>query len=131
MEVNQVAGASNRQTEIQSKKNIVGKDDFLLLLVTQLKNQDPLEPMKDQEFMAQMAQFSSLEQLQNLTMQTEVNQALSLVGAEITAERNGELITGIVEKVRLSEGKPLLVVNNTEVVISEIRQVALFPVEAS
>lgn len=54
---------SDKQVE---KKDDLGKDAFLNLLVTQLKNQDPLNPMEDREFIAQMAQFSSLEQMQNL-----------------------------------------------------------------
>lgn len=62
--------AVNTQTTTAAKQaeqqNGLGKDAFLKILVTQMKNQNPLEPMKDTEFIGQMAQFSSLEQLTNL-----------------------------------------------------------------
>lgn len=81
---------------------ILGKDDFLQLLVTQLRYQDPLQPMKDEDFVAQLAQFSSLEQLANLNenqqqaldwdylqMQTINNtMATSLIGRDVKANYN-------------------------------------------
>ena len=49
-----------------AQNNALGQDAFLRILVTQMKHQNPLEPQKDTEFIGQMAQFSSLEQLTNL-----------------------------------------------------------------
>ncbi|ARK30995.1 flagellar hook assembly protein FlgD [Halalkalibacter krulwichiae] len=55
------------QTKTQSNnQGILGKDDFLKILITQLQNQDPSNPMDDREFIAQMAQFSTLEQMTNM-----------------------------------------------------------------
>jgi flagellar basal-body rod modification protein FlgD len=78
--------------------DILGKDDFLTLLITQLKNQDPLNPTESTEYTAQLAQFSSLEQLSNVNQnleylqmfQASINnaQAVSFVGKEITALGN-------------------------------------------
>ncbi|WP_096199365.1 flagellar hook assembly protein FlgD [Bacillus sp. FJAT-45350] len=55
----------------QTGQNILGKDDFLKILITQLQNQDPSNPMDDREFIAQMAQFSSLEQMTNMSQNME------------------------------------------------------------
>lgn len=69
--VNGTTGVENRYRYYDSqpktqKSDSLDKDAFLNLLVTQLKNQDPLNPMEDKEFIAQMAQFSSLEQMKNM-----------------------------------------------------------------
>jgi len=97
-----------RQTE-QTKlgSDVLGKEDFLKMLVAQMRYQNPLEPLKDQEFIAQMTSFSSLEQLQNmndvlaqdvqwnmLNSQTISNtMATSLIGREVTANANVTSIT--------------------------------------
>jgi flagellar basal-body rod modification protein FlgD len=87
---------SSDSTTSSTKKtsDIMGKQDFLTLLVTQLKNQDPLNPDDPTEFTAQLAQFSSLEQLYNLnesmtglttsTDNTTKLSALSLIGKQVT-----------------------------------------------
>lgn len=59
-------GKEKDQSLVNKPKNALDKDAFLRLLTTQLANQDPLNPMEDKEFIAQLAQFSSLEQIQNL-----------------------------------------------------------------
>ncbi|WP_100399342.1 flagellar hook assembly protein FlgD [Bacillus sp. FJAT-44742] len=81
----------------EAQGNIMGKDDFLRILITQLQNQDPLNPMEDKEFIAQMANFSSLEQMTNMNntlesyITSQQNNALvqnsELIGRKVTWER--------------------------------------------
>lgn len=70
-------GSATKNTELD-------KNAFLNLLIAQLKNQDPLNPMKDQEFIAQLATFSSLEQMGNMNKNMEKSFSIGLLGANIT-----------------------------------------------
>ncbi len=64
--VSSVLNNYNSTASSTAGKTVMGKDDFMNLMITQLKNQDPLNPMDNSQFSSQLAQFSSLEQLQNL-----------------------------------------------------------------
>ncbi len=86
--------------------NSLGKDDFLSLLITQLQNQDPTSPMEDREFIAQMAQFSTLEQMTNMsngfaqvTNLINSSQALGLIGRQVEIVQGSSAITGKVTEV--------------------------------
>jgi flagellar hook assembly protein FlgD len=65
-QTNKTAAQPNSAPEVTKKDDDLGKDAFLQLLVTQLQNQDPLDPQDNGEFLAQLAQFTSLESLQQI-----------------------------------------------------------------
>jgi flagellar basal-body rod modification protein FlgD len=115
------------------------KDDFLTLLITQLQHQDPIEPMKDQEFATQLAQFSSLEAIQNLsgrfdqflevqlytTAMGQFNQAAGLIGKTVDLAGDTGIITGQVTAVRIADGAVSLVVDGNTYDIGLLQEVRL------
>ncbi len=94
----------------------LGKDDFLKLLITQLSNQDPTSPMEDTEFISQMAQFSSLEQMTNMSnsftkMASFLNssEAASTLGKTVELNIGDTTTTGIVEGATRGDNPQILV----------------------
>src|SRR5574344_3106441 len=84
----------------------LGKDDFLKLLITQLSNQDPTNPMENTEFVAQMAQFSSLEQMTNmstgfdrLSSMLTSNNAVNTIGKTVDLNIGDAQTTGVGDAV--------------------------------
>lgn len=118
-----LSDANNSATK--KKSNNMGKDEFFRLLSTQMKYQNPLEPLKDTEFVAQMAQFSSLEQLQNLYQQSSFSQALGLIGYNVKGYTDGVLFDGIAEKVYLEDGIPHILVGGQLYRVSDVLLVEL------
>jgi len=91
-------------------KQELGKNDFLELLIAQLTHQDPTSPVQDTEFIAQMAQFSSLEQMMNMTESIgKVNEILTsvdsvnAVGKNVDIENGGDVISGFVTAAKRGE----------------------------
>ena len=113
-----VSGSSVAKDALKKADNTLGKDAFLQLLVAQMKYQDPLNPNTDTEFVAQLAQFSSLEQMQNLSQTSLNSQAFSLVGKEVIVRvqgnANGEVsyVEGTVDYVTVKNGEAKLSVND-------------------
>ncbi len=87
---NAASTAYQNKESTSTPNNQLDKDSFLKLLVAQLRYQDPLNPMSDQEFIGQMAQFSTLEQIQNLNQAVEKNQELmGAIGYELISQLAG------------------------------------------
>ena len=108
----------NKTLVVEGRKtsNELGKDDFLKLLITQLSNQDPTNPMENTEFISQMAQFSSLEQMTNMStsfskMASFINssEAASTLGKTVELNIGDTTTTGIVEGATRGENPQILV----------------------
>lgn len=106
---NNVQAAAKRQPS-----DSLGKDQFLSILVAQLRNQDPMQPMQDKDFIAQMAQFTSVEQLMNMSgelslMRQSIGSASSLIGKWVQWHEYDEVgqvttLTGQVDSILSSGG---------------------------
>jgi flagellar basal-body rod modification protein FlgD len=109
----------------------LGKDDFLKLFVTQLQHQDPMNPSDNSQFMAQMAQFSTLEQITNLANATtqmvfsnQVSQSVGLIGRTVTYDKaDGTSVTGVASAVNIANGNILVTVGDHQVEPGSIRSV--------
>ena len=102
---------STSTTQTKSR-NALDYDAFLKLLITEMKNQDPTDPMDSKDYMAQLASFSSVEQgiqtnnkLDSLLTLTSLNQADSLIGRTVTSA-DGTL-SGIVDSLKITSSGPL------------------------
>ena len=121
----------NKTLVVEGRKtsNELGKDDFLKLLITQLQNQDPTSPMENTEFIAQMAQFSSLEQMTNMStsfskMAAYINssEAAATLGKTVELDIGDTSVQGIVEGATRGEN-PQIIVNGMYYSMDKIKAV--------
>lgn len=118
----------NQASAVINKAAKLGQDDFLKLLAAQMQNQNPLDPMNDKEFIAQMVQFSALEQLQNMSASLNMGQAIGMVGKIVHAvveTDDGQLqeTSGVVSGVKVSNGQVLVSVGDTDIPMDGIVEV--------
>lgn len=132
---------NSKNTSKNTTNNSMDKDAFLRLLVTELRYQDPTNPVENKEFMAQMASFSSLEQMQNLnTSFTKLadnitsnllpglmlQQSGTMIGREVTYTNPDDAtstLTGIIESASIKDGAAYYVIDGKEVAASKITEV--------
>lgn len=127
-----VPQASSVRTGQQEPSSLnIDRDAFLRLLLAQIRNQDPLSPIQGEEFLSQLAQLTTLEQmwrmnesLQTFMAQEQLLQASELIGRTIQAiDEAGRLVEGIVQGARVRNGVVSLDLGDREVLLSQVTSV--------
>ena len=110
-----MTGVSETYQGVKSKGDQLGKDAFLQLLVAQMQNQDPLKPTDNTQMVTELAQFTTIEELQNLSSSMDNSNAFTLVGKNVIIEEGKSTdatttnkIGGFVEYVQVVDGKAML-----------------------
>ncbi len=112
-------------TTPQLPQQTINQDDFLKLLVAQLSAQDPMNPVSDTDFAAQMAQFSTLQQTQTMQKDMSGMQAASLLGKNVEVQNaKGQIDIGAVSAITLQSGTPSVIVNGQSYDLSQILAVS-------
>ncbi len=128
--IDQIISANEKNKIGKRNTGELGKDDFLQLLITQLQHQDPMNPSSDQEFIAQIAQFSSLEQMKNMNNSVQQQQGFAMMGKFVSAFVTDEVtgsqrtVIGEVTSVKMADGKVKLLVGEDEVDINSVSKVS-------
>lgn len=120
------SSAASITSATSSGKSSLNKDDFLQLLVAQMKYQDPLEPTSNTEYVAQLATFSQLEELQNMDASNAIQRANDLVGKPViikskdAATGGTTYSAGYVDAVKMEDGKPCLYINGSYYSVDDV-----------
>jgi len=136
-----IQGVSNNNTSYADAVggSEMGKEAFMELLVQQLKNQDPMSPMDNDKFIAQLTQLSELEGIQNLNenmvglamlqqgnaLMSQLTQSSALIGKNVTyfSPETGEEQTGSVDSVKIEEGVAVLNIDGFDVPLGSVMEI--------
>ncbi len=104
-------------------------NDFFDMMITQLTNQDFMNPVDDTQYLAQMAQFATMQEMMDLCQYSKQNYAMSMLGKEVSVSKNNiggssETITGIVEKIGIEDNEYKLYVNGKAYDYSRVTMVS-------
>jgi len=118
------SSTSTGDTSNRVVKKTMGQEDFIKLLTTQMSNQDPMNPVSDTQQIAQLAQFSSLQSMNNLLTNSQLSSASSMIGKNVTATASdGTVHSGTVESVQMNSGAVYVTVDGQPYAYSTISQV--------
>lgn len=113
-------GASSAQQAVDLQQSSLGQEQFLKILLAQLQYQDPLKPMDNQQFLAQMAQFSSLAQTSQLNTRIDTllsiqsaTQSIGLIGKNVQVQTQTGSSVGSVSSLSFANGQPTLTVTTS------------------
>ncbi len=130
MSISSIGGSSSSNSSQGSQTGVSGltQNDFLQLLVAQMQNQDPTNPVSSDQFLQEMASFSEvvdISQLQTLTQSILTNevatQGLQLLGKQVTAQTSsGTQVSGTVTELTMVQGQPMLTINGTQLPVSQV-----------
>jgi len=122
--ISSISAADPAQTAAAANQNLT-QANFLQLLVTQMSSQDPLNPQSDTAFAAQLAQFSALQQSQEMEQNMSVLQANSMLGESVTvAPKDGSpSVSGLVSAVQIQSGTPVITINGQSYNLNQITSI--------
>lgn len=121
---------SPNYSDYENPNASLGEDEFLELLITQLQNQDPLEPMDTKEMTSQLTEFSTLEQMEMMNSNLSSMNSFSTLGKDVTyllKDTSTGLTTeetGTVESIKVSDGTSYLEVNDSFIELGDVIQIS-------
>jgi flagellar basal-body rod modification protein FlgD len=129
--INPLGAAGTQTTQASSAANLGGltQNNFLQLLVAQMQNQDPLNPMSSDQFLQEMASFTEVVDLGQLQQQTQnlinnevASQGLQLLGRTVTAidPTSGQSVSGTVSQLTMQNGQPMLTIGSAQLPVSSV-----------
>jgi flagellar basal-body rod modification protein FlgD len=136
---NSPVGATS-SSQAKSSKMQLKTEDFIKMMITQLQNQDPMEPAKNQELLAQMSQIGQLqsatslqESLKGMVLQNQIGSASSLIGKTVQGlDSQDAPVSGLVNSVKVnSDGVSLELDNGNSLLLSRVTQIAPTVAKAS
>ena len=122
MNISAVSSVASAETSFDASSLGIGPDDFLVLLIAELQSQDPMDPMDNATFMAQLSQMQVVAETRQMRQSQEVSQALAMVGRQVHWQDpdTGDYYYGVVDGVVTEGSEPLVLVGDKQLKLGQI-----------